>query len=253
MYQKHWSYCPNVKEFRKKFIIERTRLWEVRKTLRSIDDHLKSFINPKNEASAGPLLGEDYVPKSTDKGRLMRLERILDGQLNKVLREKKDLLAHNEMLFISGTNILKRGKEYMFFGNQNELEMSKKLEEHINNIKNRLDLFKDKLKDMFKDISSPGRTKRKKEIDNKWKIEKRRKVGCNFKALSLFMNLGGEPVNDSFDPESDGVPQITDLSYETLTEHATGHSRSALKVLLSSGCFRGDALDNVEMFLCDTA
>ena len=35
-----------------------------------------------------------------------------------------------------------------------------KLENHVNNIKNRLDLFKDKLKDMFKDIYSPGRTKR---------------------------------------------------------------------------------------------
>ena len=36
------------------------------------------------------------------------------------------------------------------------------------------------------------------------------------------MNLGGEPVNDSFDPESDGVPQITDVSCKTLTEHVTG-------------------------------
>ena len=63
------------------------------------------------------------------------------------------------------------------------------------------------------------------------------------------MNLGGEPVNDSFDPESDGVPQIIDVSYKTLTEHF----RSALKVLLSSACFRGDALDNAEKFLCDTA
>ena len=81
----------------------------------------------------------------------MRLERILDGHLNKVLKEKEDLLAHNEMLFINGTSILKRGREYMFFGNQNELEMCKKLEEHVNNIKNRLDLCKDKLKDMFKD------------------------------------------------------------------------------------------------------
>ena len=67
------------------------------------------------------------------------------------------------------------------------------------------------------------------------------------------MNLGGEPVNDSFDPESDGVPQITDVSYKTLTEHVTGHFRSALKVLLSSACFREDALDNAETFLCDTA
>ena len=65
----------------------------------------------------------------------MRLERILDGHLNKVLKEKKDLLAHSEMLLINGTNILKRGKEYMFFGNQNELEMCKKLEERVNNIK----------------------------------------------------------------------------------------------------------------------
>ena len=99
----------------------------------------------------------------------MRLERILDGHLNKVLKEKKDLLAHSEMLFINGTNILKRGKEYMFFGNQNELEMSKKLEERVNNIKNRLDLFKDKLKDMFKD-----RTKRKKRtISGKMRREEK--------------------------------------------------------------------------------
>ena len=106
----------------------------------------------------------------------MRLERILDGHLNKVFKEKKDLLAHNEMLFISGTNILKRGKEYMFFGNQNELEMCKKLEELVNNIKNRLDLCKDKLKDMCKDISSPGRTKRNKRwtISGKMRREEKK-------------------------------------------------------------------------------
>ena len=40
---------------------------------------------------------ESYVPKSTDKGRLMRLEKILDGHLIKVLKEKKGLLAHNEI------------------------------------------------------------------------------------------------------------------------------------------------------------
>ena len=45
-----------------------------------------------------------------------QLERILDGHLNKVLKEKKDLLAHNEMLFISGTNILKRGKNKCVLG-----------------------------------------------------------------------------------------------------------------------------------------
>ena len=114
---------------------------------------------------------KSYVPKSTDKGRLMRLERILDGHLIKVLKEKKDLLAHNEMLFINGTNILKRGKEYMFFGNQNELEMCKKLEEHVNNIRDRLDLFKDKLKDMFKD-----RTKRKKRWTISGKMRREEKL-----------------------------------------------------------------------------
>ena len=56
-----------------------------------------------------------YVPKSTNKGRFMRLERILDGHLIKVLKEKKDLLAHNEMLFINGTNILKRKRIYVFW------------------------------------------------------------------------------------------------------------------------------------------
>ena len=55
------------------------------------------------------------------------------------------------------------------------------------------------------------------------------------------------------DSDSDGVLQITDVSYKTLTEHVTGHFISALKVLLSSACFRGDALDNAETFLCDTA
>ena len=67
------------------------------------------------------------------------------------------------------------------------------------------------------------------------------------------MNLGGEPVDDFFYPEPDGVPQITDVSYKTLTEHIIGHFRSALKVLLISACFGGGALDNAETFLCDTA
>ena len=136
----------------------------------------------------------------------------------------------------------------MFFGNQNELEMCKKLEEHVNNIKNRLDLFKDKLKDMFK----PWQNKAKKEMDNKWKNEKRRKVGCN--SCPYLWTLGVNLLMTLLiQSQMTGVPQITDLSYETLTEHVTGHFRSALKVLLSSGCFRGDALDNVETFLCDTA
>ena len=60
-------------------------------------------------------------------------------------------------------------------------------------------------------------------------------------------------LDDSLDPESDDVPQITGVSYKTLTEHVTGHFRATLKVLLSSACFRGDALDNAETFLCDTA
>ena len=53
---------------------------------------------------------ESDVPKSTDKGRFMRLERILDEHLNKFLKEKKDLTGTYEMLFISETNILMRGK-----------------------------------------------------------------------------------------------------------------------------------------------
>ena len=122
------------------------------------------------------LPNKSYVPKSTDKERLTRLKRILDDHLNKVLKEKKELLAHNKMLFIIGTNILKRRKESLFFENQNELEMCKKLEEHLNNIKNRLDLFKDKLKDMFEDISSPGRTKRKKRQTISGKMRREEKL-----------------------------------------------------------------------------
>ena len=54
----------------------------------------------------------------------------------------------------------------------------------------------------------------------------------------------------TLDPETDGVPQIADVSYKTLTEHVTGHFRSALK---GSACSREDALDNAETFLCDIA
>ena len=76
------------------------------------------------------------------------------------------------MLFINGTNILKRKRICFFFGNQNyELVMCKKLEEHVNNTKNRLDLFKDKLKDMFKD-----RTKRKKRWTISGKMRREEKL-----------------------------------------------------------------------------
>ena len=201
IYNSHWKYCPEVKEFRKKFIIERTRLWEINKSLTSIEDSLKSFTCAKNEAFAGPLMQNNYTPRPADLHRVEKLEEILEGYSKRLEKEKEDLNKHNESIFIPNTNLIKRGKEYQVAGNSRMLEYCRKLQQEIAKVRLKLDEFKTKLSDIFKNLQSSQKSKRKREIDNKWKTEKSRKLSFASRAVQLFEKLGGEACGDLINPE----------------------------------------------------
>ena len=96
------------------------------------------------------------------------------------------------------------------------------------------------------------KAKRKREIDNALKINKRRK---RFQALSnfvsLFQNLGGEPSDEMYRPEEE-IPQITSLAYDSLVEYVPKKLQPVQRQLCDSMCFRGEALEIVEQFLKDS-
>ena len=168
MYNSHWKYCPKVKELKKKF------MWEINKSLTSIEHNLKSFMYAKKEAFAGPLLQSNYTPRPADLHRVEKLEEILEGYSKRLEKEKEDLNKHNESIFIPNTNLIKRGKEYQVAGNSRMLEFCRKLQQEIAKVRLKLDEFKTKLSDIFKNLRSSQKSKRKREIDNKWKTEKKR-------------------------------------------------------------------------------
>ena len=177
-------------------------------------------MNPKNEASLGPLLKEDYIPKKTDSNREERLDNMLTGFSERVEKERKTVMDHDQTLYLKSTHVLKRGREYQHKGNNMIIDICHNLSIRISEIKDNLNKFKSKLNDIFKtlQVGEKIKAKRKREIDNAWKINKRRKSSKLFQTLSLFQNLGREPSDEMYRPE-EGIPQITLLAYDSLVEY----------------------------------
>ena len=177
-------------------------------------------MNPKNEASLGPLLKEDYIPKKTDSNREERLDNMLTGFSERVEKERKTVMDHDQTLYLKSTHVLKRGREYQHKGNNMIIDICHNLSIRISEIKDNLNKFKSKLNDIFKNlqVGEKVKAKRKREIDNAWKINKRRKSSKLFQTLSLFQNLGREPSDEMYRPE-EGIPQITLLAYDSLVEY----------------------------------
>ena len=94
---------------------------------------------------------------------------------------------------------------------------------------------------------------RKRQYDNKWKSEKRRKVSklhdnvCEFENVckDLFNRLGGKLCGD-YDPEM-GVFPITEMTYKALVENIqTNTEEHASENLFEKGCFREVALSKIQ-------
>ena len=164
MHDLHGNYCPNQKDFRKLFLIERTRLWEAKKKLDTIDKELDYFMNPNNEASLGPLLKEDYIPKKTDRNRVERLDNMLNGFSERVEKERKTVMDHDQTLYLKSTHVLKRGREYQHKGNNMIIDICHKLSIRISKIKDNLNKFKSKLNDIFKNCWWGERSKPKESV-----------------------------------------------------------------------------------------
>ena len=96
---------------------------------------------------------------------------------------------------------------------------------------------------------------RKRQYDNNWESEKRRKVSklhdnvCKFENVcnDLFNRLGGKLVCGEYDPEM-GVFQVTEMTCRALVENIqTDTEEYALENLFEKYCFPGVAYNIVEL------
>ena len=98
---------------------------------------------------------------------------------------------------------------------------------------------------------------RKRQYDNNWESEKRRKVSklhdnlCKFKNVfkDLFDKLDGKLVCREYDPEM-GVFQMTEMTHRALIENIqTDTEEYPLENLFEKSCFPGVAGNIVEYFI----
>jgi len=69
------------------------------------------------------------------------------------------------------------------------------------------------------------------------------------RASVIFLSLGVAPVDDEYEPEKYGVPQIDNVDLDVLGLFTSRTDKACLGDLLKSECFIGDAEELVEEFL----
>ena len=127
------------------------------------------------------------------------------------------------------TNRLKSGRECHWKFHESIITKAQQTICEIESFENNLTVIKQNLSDISKCnryFVNEKKRMRKRQYDNNWESEKRRRVSklhvnlCKFENVckDLFNRLGGKPVCGEYDPEM-GAFQITEMTYKALEEN----------------------------------
>lgn len=243
-YSSYWPYYPDIQQFRKAFIVERARQYEIVNSLERVEKKYKYLLSD-NPACVGRMMKHNYIPKPTDTPAIQQLQTVTSVLLANVEKIDSTLESHDDSLFLLGGRKLKSGRRSMHDFNSNKrlttVEMKLKLQQ--------LDKELEQKKELCESVWAEKKTvsEAKKRKNNEYKTEKRRKFSALKQALQLHRTLNGQCVGDAFTPE-EGIPQITDLPLP-LSDLPRQNLLQSLKTLLKAGCLRGKALEEAELFL----
>ncbi|CAC5356542.1 unnamed protein product [Mytilus coruscus] len=110
-YQSFWPYYPDPKQFKKAFIMERSRQYNINTQTESISKKIQYMLSD-NPACVGKFMtSDDYTPKPGDRA-IIKLNRDNTEDL-KVLVERveSDVNTHDSSLFINSGRKLKSGRD----------------------------------------------------------------------------------------------------------------------------------------------
>ena len=200
------------------------------------------------------------MPKPHDAKRVDDFLQVLQNLKQKCVDLKENATKHLASLFVGETNRLKSGRECHRKFDESIITKAQQTIGEIESFEDKLTAIKQKLSDIFKNnryFVNEKKRMRKRQYDNKWKSEKRRKVSklhdnvCEFENVckDLSNRLGGKLLSGEYDPEM-GVFQITEMTYKALVENIqTDTEEHVLENLFEKECFRGAAYNIVEYFI----
>ena len=159
MYKEAWKDVPFADSFRKRFDVEKMRLWKIERGIRKIDGALETIWNSSNPASCHKFRNSTYIFVPNDLAvvnfcmdKLSKNEQIMSEL-------RKELLEHNNSPF-SHSNALKH-KWFSFSNKQNEDYLSKlgELASKSTSYQEELTSVANKLKLTFQGIEKNNREK----------------------------------------------------------------------------------------------
>ena len=87
-------------------------------------------------------------------------------------------------------------------------------------------------------------SKSRKKKEQKKKREKKRIAASESRRTRtciIFRSLGGEPIDDNYETEVCGIPQLETVDLETLSQFKSRTDLACLRDLLNAKCFIGKA------------
>ena len=253
-YLSFWTTCPYKERFRRCFVTERKRQWDVREALKGINQKL-AFVTSDNPAAAGRFMQENFNAKRHDAttirnntDELLKLKVKID-ELNAKVTEDD-----NALFDASGRHI-KSGQKVSHDSNREFLESLKSIKETVGETMELLEKARDKVASIFP-LKQGNALKRKSRMQkqNRHKSEKRRRLRYkeNEEAIKRkILQIQGDTEltldkdfvidHDILIPDAIATPKVHEMSYLSSILNnmpATTQAVQTIKASLSKPCFR---------------
>ena len=207
------------------FIAERDRQYKVTLDIEKLENRYQYLLSD-NPACAGRFLRENYKPTLHDDSNIRRFQKEakdIQDELNAVVTK---LGKHDNSLFTDNGK-LKTGLSCLHnFNAEQRHSIKSQVGLNVLHLVEDLDRVMAKYKATFPigAKSKASKSRKKKEQKKKARIaasESRRTPAC-----IIFRSLGGEPIDDNYETEVCGIPQLETVDLETsrcLNQEQTWH------------------------------
>ena len=253
-YLSFWTTCPYKERFRRCFVTERKRQWEVREALKAIN-HKLAFVTSDNPAAAGRFMEENFSAKRHDATTIKNNIDDLVKLKVKIDELNAEVTEDDNALFNSNGRHIKSGHKFSHDTNEEFLESLKIIKKTVGETMELLEKARDKVVSIFplkQGIALKRMSRMRKQ--NRHKSEKRRRLrykeneeAIKRKILQIQgdteLTLDKDFVIDHDIPEAIATLKVHEMCYlssilnnTSTTTQAVQTIRASLSNLASESC-----------------
>lgn len=225
------------------FIAERDRQYKVTLDIEKPENRYQYLLSD-NPACAGRFLREDYKPAPHDDSNIRRCKKEANDIQDKLNAVVTKLEKHDNSPFTDNGK-LKTGLSCLHnFNAEQRHSIKSQVGLNVLHLVEDLDRVMAKYKATFPIGAKSKASKSRKKKEQKKKREKKRIAASESRRTRtciIFRSLGGEPIDDNYETEVCGIPQLETVDLETLSLFKSRTDLACLRDLLNAKCFIGKA------------